>query len=426
MTNVKALQAFQLMRQGSIILTGILLTKSTIGIEAIGQFELLLFVGTTITMFWINSMLQGLLPLYPKLSFEKQRDLIFNSYLFIIGSGFFLFLLFLFGHNFLVPLLTGQASVPHFWVYFIFIIINLPTVLVEYIYLLDNRPKHIYTFGMLSFGLQFFIIVVPLFTGYGLRESFIGLLILGVLKHIWTLRLVYRKGKPKFDRSLASAYWRLVIPLMGTALLGSFTLFFDNWLVNYVFRSEETFAIFRFGARELPLVTALSMAFGSALIPEIAKSEAFALRQIKQKSAYLMHFLFPVSLVLLLTSHWWFVHLFSPEFQDSVSIFNVYLLLIISRLVFPNSILVGKKLMSIQFWATFAGLVCNVGLSIWWAHSIGIIGIAYATIVAFFFEKLIMIIALQLRGVHFATYIPLLTWSIYSCVLLAAWYWLAH
>lgn len=421
-TNVKALQAFQLMRQGSIILTGILLANSTIGIQAIGQFELLLFIGTTISLFWVSSFLHALLPLYPKLSFEKQRDLIFNAYLIFLAAGIFLFLLFLLAKPILLPLLTGQEDIPFFWLYLCFFIINLPSYLIEYIYLLDNRPKHIFSFGVLSFGLQFLVIVLPVYLGYGLGPGFQGLLALGIIKHLWTLRLVFRKGQPSVDLELMRPYWKLSIPLMGVAILGSFTLFFDNWLVGSVFKSEATFAIFRYGARELPLVTALSMAFGAALIPEIAKSQDFALAQIKQKSAYLMHLLFPISALLMITSYWWFPKVFSHEFMDSITIFNVYLLLIISRLVFPNSILVGKKWTNIQFWATAAGLGMNVMLSWWWVHSIGLLGIAYATIVAFFGEKLIMIIALQWKGIKFNSYIPCLTWSLYSAALLLLFY----
>ncbi len=423
LTNVKALQAFQLMRQGSIILTGILLAKSTIGLNAIGQYEILFFIGTTLSIFWVNSMLQGLLSMYPKLIFTQQRDLIFNTYLTIFGTSILMLLVFFVGKNWLLPLLTGQTDVPYFWLYYLFFTINLPAYLVEYIYLLDDRPKHILGYGIFSFGLQFAAIVVPIFLGYTFREAFICLIALGALKHLWALWLVFRKGMPKFDASLLRPYWKIVIPLIGVAVMGGFTLFFDNWLVGYVFRDEATFAIFRFGARELPLVTALSMAFGSALIPQVAKSEAFALQQIKQKSAYLMHFLFPISFLLMMTSPRWFPWLFSPEFAESVHIFNVYLLLVISRLVFPNSILVGKKLTNIQFWATFVGLIFNIALSSWWVYVFGIIGIAYATIVAFFIEKLIMIIALQLRGVKLSSYIPWMTWSSYSIGLLI-WFWM--
>jgi len=423
LTNVKALQAFQLMRQGSIILTGILLAKSTIGVTAIGQYEILFFIGTTLSIFWVNSMLQGLLAMYPKLDFTQQRDLVFNSYITILGTGILMFLFFLLGKDWLLPMLTGQEDVPYFWLYFLFFTINLPTYLVEYIYLLDNRPKHIFGYGIFSFGLQFAAIVVPIFLGYSFKESFTLLVVLGVLKHIWTLRLVFRKGWPKFDSSLLAPYWKLVIPLIGVAVMGGFTLFFDNWLVGYVFKSEDTFAIFRFGARELPLVTALSMAFGAAVIPEISKSEVFALEQIKKKSAYLMHLLFPISLLLLLTSHRWFPWVFSAEFADSVQIFNVYLLLVISRLIFPNSILVGKKMTNHQFWATFIGLVFNIVLSVWWVFVFGIVGIAYATIVAFFIEKMIMVIALQMKGVKLSSYIPWATWVSYSVVLITGWWW---
>ncbi|MFN7830942.1 MAG: hypothetical protein ACK5Q2_03055 [Bacteroidota bacterium] len=49
-----AMQMFQVMRTGSAVLTGVVLAKSSLSTAEIGQWELLLYVGTTLTFFWVN------------------------------------------------------------------------------------------------------------------------------------------------------------------------------------------------------------------------------------------------------------------------------------------------------------------------------------------------------------------------------------
>jgi hypothetical protein len=44
-----AMQMYQVMRTGSAVLTGVVLAKSTLSTAEIGQWEMLLYVGTTLT-----------------------------------------------------------------------------------------------------------------------------------------------------------------------------------------------------------------------------------------------------------------------------------------------------------------------------------------------------------------------------------------
>ena len=136
-----------------------------------------------------------------------------------------------------------------------------------------------------------------------------------------------------------------------------------------------------------------------------------------------MHFLFPISILLLWTSSYWFTWVFSEEFEGSIIIFNTFLLVIISRLLFPNTILIGKKNTKIPFWCTFAGLVVNISFSAWWVFEFGMVGIAYATVVAFLFEKLLMVYFLQRAKINFTRYIPVGWWLFYSGVLVGSYIW---
>ncbi|MBP6826421.1 MAG: hypothetical protein KA165_07670, partial [Saprospiraceae bacterium] len=67
----RALQIFQVMRMGAVILTSILLAKSGLDTAGIGNYEMLLYIGTTLTFFWVNGLLQGMPPVYVRL---KEDD----------------------------------------------------------------------------------------------------------------------------------------------------------------------------------------------------------------------------------------------------------------------------------------------------------------------------------------------------------------
>ena len=58
-TTTAALQFNQLLRQASLVLTSILLAKSGLTTDSIGVYETLLFIGTTLSYFWINALIQS-------------------------------------------------------------------------------------------------------------------------------------------------------------------------------------------------------------------------------------------------------------------------------------------------------------------------------------------------------------------------------
>ena len=54
-----------------------------------------------------------------------------------------------------------------------------------------------------------------------------------------------------------------------------------------------------------------------------------------------MHLLYPLSIVLLWVSEFLFVQVFDPAFRESAAIFNVYLLILTNRLIFPHTVIIG-------------------------------------------------------------------------------------
>ena len=78
-TNVKALQAFHLMRQGAVILIAVLFANSQLGTDVIGNYEQLLYIAYTLSFFWIAGLIQGLLTSFPDYSEEKKPVFLFNT-----------------------------------------------------------------------------------------------------------------------------------------------------------------------------------------------------------------------------------------------------------------------------------------------------------------------------------------------------------
>lgn len=425
LTNVKALQAFHLMRQGATILTAILLAKSYLPTSAIGNYEQLLYISYAVSFFWVSGLIQGLLTTFSDGTDEDRQVYFFNAYLVFGGISLFFFLVLSGFREPALELFTGKGTLPFFLLYLVYMLFNMPTYLVENIYLLLGQPRRIFQFGFFSFGGHLAAMLIPVFAGWDFRYSFIGLVILALIKHTWLLILLSQKSKARFRWDLICPWLVLSLPLMGYALLGGLMQTFDNWLVNYWYDGDErTFAIFRYGARELPLALALAHAFGTAMLPAVREDVNRALTDIRLKSRKLFHLLFPMSIALLATSQWFFPILFNPDFVESVPVFNTYLLIIFSRLVFSRTILVGLKDNMVVLWISVIELIVNVLASFALITWLGLTGVAMATVIAFSLEKLLICGYLYRRhGIGVQRYVDLRWWTGYTVVLWVVYLW---
>ena len=294
----RAMQLFQVMRVGSVIVTSILLAKSGLSTAMIGTYEMLLYMGTTLTFFWVNGLLQGMPSVYTRLSPDDRKAFIFNNFLVFCLLAAGLFLLLFWGEKWLTPVLTGQPEVPYYRLFCLYLLLNLPTFPVEYYYLLHEKPRHIAGWGGVVFGLHVAALYLPVWLGFGLRGGFLALIVLSALKLIWAASLIARTGKMEWRSGLIRDYLRFSTPLTLNVLVGNFIVVFDSWLVGWYYRDEAVFAVFRYGSREFPLATALATALGMAMIPRLAEDLPAGLAEMKARVRRLMHVLFPLTALL--------------------------------------------------------------------------------------------------------------------------------
>ena len=417
------MQASALFRQGSAILISILLAKAALPKEGIGGYEQLLYLGYILTSFWVTGLMQALLSRYSKVEPGRQAVFLTNVAFVFSSIGTVLLLGFWWGRGWLVPALTGQGHLPFLLPFLLFLWLNLANFLLENFYLLWNRPAELFWFSGLTHGAQVVALVLPVWLGLGLSPGIWALAGVGGIRFLWLLFRLARFGEWGWEARAVQQWLSAGIPLVLYAGVGTLSLSFDPWLVNYHYNGDpDVFAVFRYGARELPLALAMAAAFGTAMLPEVSASRNKALPKMRRKALGLYHLLFPLTLALMVSSRYWFPWVFSSDFEASVGVFNVFLLILISRMLFPRTILIALGANRVVLYFSFLELGLNVVLGFLLVGPFGLVGVAWATLIAYTLDKLVLCFYLYRRfGIRPGQYTPLPWWAGYSLLLLVGY-----
>lgn len=417
---VSALQVFQLLRFTSLLFIGIVFAKIGLSTFKIGQYETFLFLAGAVSFFWINGLIQSYLPTSCFGTTTEKPNSLFNLF-YIITAVSIIAAIFIYVFEIsLSTYLLKNSEIPFLYYLIAYIIISSPANLVEYIYLIRNQAKQIVIYGLISNILMFLLVIIPAIFGFDIQYSIIGLLAGSLFRLVWLIILLLKNYKPQFDIVFIKKHLKVSFPLVLAMLLSGSGQYIDGFIITS-FYDEASFAIFRFGARELPLVLLLANAFSSSMLPGF--SDVTKIRErlgtIRLNSEKMGNWLFPLSGLMMIISHFAFPILFNSEFSDSATIFNIYLLLIISRLLFPQTILIGLQKTRLIMMVSLSEIIVNVLFSLLLMKYYGLVGVAFGTVIAYLFEKLLLIIFVKNEfGFKLSDYLNVKRHIIYSVLLL--------
>ncbi len=410
------------------LIISIVFTKSHLTRAEIGKWEMFMFIAGIMTFFWVTGVIQSLLPLYHRnKTYRKIGDNgtakspeIFNAFLLLCFFSLFFFAL---GHslksNFSVFHFSG--NVPYLNLLLLYILLSSPVCLIEYIYLLNNRSYRIFQYGLITFTAQMILIILPILLGKDIIWSIWGLLGITAIRWIWLLTLLRRYSEMKISVEFMKEHLYLGVPLILTSLISGSAQYIDGTIISAVYRDPATFAWFRYGAKEFPLVLMLANGLNNAMLPEFSTRERMrvSIAKIKVKSKRLMHILFPSAMLIMLFTRWIYPRMFNPDFQKSADIFLIYSLLIIPRLVFPQTVIVGRKKTHITLFAAILEVAFNIPLSllmIKWGY--GLVGVALSTFIVYTIEKIFLAGYLWVKmNIKPTEYIPVRIYAIYSVLI---------
>lgn len=409
------------LRQLSLITVAILLSKLFV-INDIGELEGLQYLLLTFTIFWVNGLLQWILPTYQN-TLQEEKILFLQRVFFIfLALTSIIFVFFLLNKTFVFSFFLKQSPVEHNEIFFLYGLFFIPTFLLEYTFFLKKKYTNILIFSILTFLFQNAAVLIAGFFQGGIFELLCVWLILAIIRFI-ALVVELDFFKFKTVKSTSWTYFQIfssAFPLIAYAFIGQWAVAFDAWLVNWYYNGDSAqFAIFRYGAREFPIVMALATGLSNAASASIASDYENGVNALKNKSLQLMHWLFPLTFLLLISSDFLYPLVFSNAFRDSVIIFDIFLILIVSRLLFPHTVAVGLRMFKEILVISITELLLNIILSAIFVQYWGIAGIAFGTWIACLFEKLAIAFWLYYKkGISISSYMGLNYWTIYSALLM--------
>jgi O-antigen/teichoic acid export membrane protein len=433
--NISGLQAVQLLRFVTFLIISIVFTKSHLTRPQIGNWELFLFISSLVTFFWVTGIIQSLLTLYNRnRTFREDSEKegrkspeIFNAFLLI---SFFSLAVFLMG----IPIKTmffsspENSEVPYANLLLLYILFSSPVTLIEYIYLLTRDPT-----GSCSMAFyiccQLVLVIAPVVAGYDEKSAIWGLFVITAARWVWLIILLRRYTLMKISHDFIREHLRVGMPLILTFLISGSAQYIDGIIISVRYDDPGVFAMYRYGAKEFPLVLLLANGLSNALLPLFSTREGMreALATLRRRSDRLIKYLFPISMVTMFAARWVYPRLFTPEFQRSADVFMIYLLLIIPRLVFPQTIVIGRRKTNVTLYAAAVEIAVNIPLSLWLIKPYGVVGVALATFIVYFLEKMFLIwYVWKKMKIKPSEYIPLASWLIHTALLIILFVLIDH
>ena len=265
--------------------------------------------------------------------------------------------------------------------------------------------------------------------GYDEKSAIYGLFAITRVRWIWLIILLRRYTLMKVSFDFIREQLRVGMPLILTFLISGSAQYVDGIIISARYEDPGVFAMYRYGAKEFPLVLLLAKGLSNALLPRFSTREGMreALVTLRSKSEKLMHLLFPLSIVTMFFARWLYPRVFTPEFTRSADVFLIYLLLIIPRLVFPQTIVIGRKRTNITLIAAAVEICINIPLSLFLLKPYGVVGVALATFIVYSLEKIFLIWYVWAKmKIKPAEYIPMLPWILYSSAIVLLFVLIDH
>jgi O-antigen/teichoic acid export membrane protein len=421
-TPIRLLQFLQLSRHASLLFYAVLLPSIGFYKGEIGSFELLQLLAFSLSFFWISGFIQGLMHIYPTLPEKDKQNFIPMAFWIFFIINLLLVSIISLGVFFDLKEFRWLGYISFFPMYLVYLLFNVPSQLLEYVLFLE-QSKWLKVFCLFSFPIQAVFFSVPLLLFNSLTLAVSGLFLWALFRFLFFTShyVIHHLSIP---RKMIYRWIKYSIPLIFSSLLGGLGTVVNALFVHNHFNGNPAiFAIYRYGARELPFLNGLYEGLGVGIIPALVTDMKKGLYQLRRSTLNLLHLIFPIAIILTLFVNLWFPLLFTHQFQDSIPIFKIFLLLVPLRLVPTNSVLNALGKSKILLIIGLTELLIQVFCSLLGLNFFGLIGMAFATLIAYIFEKLAGLMVLKYQHqISLDQMIPMKWWLFYTLLLIVSYF----
>ncbi|MCS7084839.1 MAG: polysaccharide biosynthesis C-terminal domain-containing protein [Bacteroidia bacterium] len=405
-----------LLRGGAPFLQSVLLSKIWGAAPALAQYETLSMAVNAASFVGLWTVTVYFVPAYAGAQSELERKTVVTlSVLALSLNGM--------AAAAAVGIYGYCVGAPHaaLWGFAIYALTYVSSALTEFY--LWSKKKYSLTgvYSLVAYGLTAFAPAWAAFVYDDLTSACVALACASVLRLAFALTTVRKELS-----AVRGGGWRRHVKLMSapafSSLLGGSVSYIDGFLARHRL-SESEFLFFRYGGRELPATLILANAVATAGSGFIAAAHRngnpeIGYRKLKSDSLRLMHVAFPLTAALLLISGPMFEWLYHTDLRPAAKIFDVFLLLVVPRMLFPQSVLAGLGLNRYLLYGSLWEWPAHVALSFALIGPMGVYGPALATVAAYVFGKAVLVFYALRKGVPLHRYTAFKAWAAYSSAVL--------
>ncbi len=382
--NARALQISGILRFGIVLFQGIILVKAGLDPYLIAVVESFYFLYNLSRYYFLSG------GKYAGFSKQKERSGDFANIFWgfnligLLSAITCIVILITVGTDFssLLELDYVQFVLP------LLLFFSLPIDTYELFYIIRKKTVHVVAYTAIVQLIQLIGLVALLLTGYHMGHVLLFITCLFAIRYVHILLI--SDVLVKIPRLGAVKFVVFAMPLILHSLLAGLTDYVDGWLIKAHF-DDAAFAIYRYGARELPLNAILISAVISGLIMQKNDEK----QAIKQEIKRVLKTLTPILSLLILISPLLFQLVYSSDYLISALYFNLYALLILSRAVFVQVYFYRADDRWLLTWISLAEVACNIGLSLVLLQYFGIMGVPIATLVVDVVFRIFMIVLVR-------------------------------
>lgn len=395
------------------------MVKSALPADQLGYYEVIIFVVTSVSFFWSIGMKNALLSYCPSMPEVDKPVLLATVFWILTGFSLLVSVLFFIFDGYLVQLFTSFDFIPAMEYGALYLFVSVPLVLIENVLYLRGDARSLMKYSHWSHAVMLFFVGLAAFWSAELTSFFIAMILWSFIRWVYFLVVVFHGKWLLWSRKMAIAFTLFSLPIILNVFLGSVMDMIDGLFVMHYF-DESFFPVFRYGAREMPFSTLLFSSLSAAMIPLLIKN-GMSSKEVKVRVTRLMHFVFPVAILLMLLSPFIFPMVYNAEFKQSAFIFNIYLLILTSRVLLPQAYNFALHQHKVIVWTSILEIIVNVLLSFWWVQYWGVYGLAMATVVAYFIQKILLVLYnSRINHIPLRQYLPINWYIIYVSVMVVA------
>ena len=365
-----------------------------------GEYQQVWLLFNTFFPIFLFGIPQSIYYFYPRSDYDQRGAFVRQSLLLlqILGGVFFVFLFCM--APYAGKLYGTPQLIPHFRWFAVYGFAMVAAGFFDTLFIVMNRHRWQAAVMASEAVLFFCATVVPIYLGAALITVFKCVTALALVKWVFVLG-VLASEKREFRLTWTLPQWEKIktqlayaAPLGLTTAVGYLSIYLDKNIISGYFGSA-TYAIYVYGAMEVPFVAMVLSAINNVLVPEISRmhheGQVQKISRVWQRAiSKTSLLLLPMWIFLMIWAVELYVSIYGAPYRASSLIFRIYLLKLPLRITAYNMVLSVIGYPNLVFRIALIEMGINTALSLtfirWW----GMPGPAIATVIATYVQVIVL------------------------------------